>query len=301
MEAVMWMLAALLMVDSTLTFTVPLAKHEYVAVTMSGAGPAVVMIPGLFGSAYGYRRLTPLLTGAGHTAIVIEPLGIGGSARPRYADYSLTAQAERVAAVLDTLGIRDVVVMGHAVGTSIALRLALRRPDLVAGVVALDGGPAEAAATKGFRRAMTYAPLIRLFGGKGLVRKKVYRYMIAASADTSWVTPEVVDGYTADASRDLGKTLDAFEGMAEAREPQKLTPALGHIRCPVRLIVGSVPHDGAVPPGEITLMRQRLAMFAIDSLPGVGHFAVEERPAAVLASVQRIQAERVLTLLAATP
>jgi pimeloyl-ACP methyl ester carboxylesterase len=301
MEAVMWMLALLLMVDSTVTFTVPLTKQEYVAVTMTGTGPAVVMIPGLFGSAYGYRQLVPLLTDAGYGAIVIEPLGIGGSARPRYADYSLTAQAERVAAVLDTLGLRDVVVMGHAVSTSIALRLALRRPDLVAGVVALDGGPAEAAATKGFRRAMSYAPLIRLFGGKGLVRKKVYRYMIHASADTSWVTAEVVDGYTADASRNLDRTLDAFEGMVEAREPQKLIPALGRIRRPVRLIVGGVSHDGAVPPGEITLMRRRLPMFAVDSLPGVGHFAVEERPTAVLASVQRIRAERALMLLAATP
>jgi len=297
----MWLLAALLVADSTRAFTVPLSKQEYVAVTITGAGPAVVMIPGLFGSAYGYRRLIPLLTDAGYTAIVIEPLGIGGSARPRYADYSLTAQAERVAAVLDTLGIRNVMMMGHAVSTSIALRLALRRPDLVAGVVALDGGPAEAAATKGFRRAMTYAPLLRLFGGKGLVRKKVHRYMIGASADTSWVTPVVVAGYTADAARDLDKTLDAFEGMAEAREPQKLIPALGRIRCPVRLVVGGVPHDGAVPPGEITLMRQRLPLFAVDSLPGVGHFAVEERPAAVLASVQRMRAQRALLLLGRTP
>jgi pimeloyl-ACP methyl ester carboxylesterase len=206
----MWMLAALLMVDSTLTFTVPLAKHEYLAVATTGTGPAVVMIPGLFGSAYEFRRVVPLLTEAGLRAVVIEPLGIGGSAHPRYADYSLTAQADRIAAVLDTLGLRNAVVLGHSVSTSIALRLALRHPDLVSGVVALDGGPAEAAATKGFRRAMTYAPLIRLFGGKGLIRKKIHRYMIAASADTSWVTPEVIAGYTADAARDLDKTLDAL-------------------------------------------------------------------------------------------
>lgn len=297
----MWMLAALLMVDSTVTFTVPLAKHEYVAVTMSGTGPGVVMIPSLFGSAYGFRRVLPLLADAGCTAMVIEPLGIGGSARPRYADYSLTAQADRVAAVLDTLGMKDVVVMGHATSTSIALRLALRRPDLVAGVIALDGGPAEAAATKGFRRAMTYAPLIRLFGGKGLIRKKIHRYLITASADTAWVTPEVIDGYTADAARDLGKTLDAFEGMAEAREPEKLIPALGRITRPVRLIVGGVPHVGAVPPREITLMRERLSMFAVDSLPKVGHFAAEEQPAALVASVQRLRAERLVTLLASAP
>jgi pimeloyl-ACP methyl ester carboxylesterase len=297
----MWLLAALLIGDSTVAFKVPLAPTEYVAVVSAGSGRPVVMIPGFFGSAYAFRHVVPLLVDAGYQALVIEPLGVGGSARPRRADYSLTAQADRIAAVLDTLGLRDVVVMGHAVSASIALRLAVRRPDLVAGVIALDGGLAEAAATGGFRDAMAFAPLIRLFGGKGLIRKKVHRYMVTASADTSWVTPAVVEGYTAQAAQDVGATLDAFEGMAEAREPEALIPALDRIRCPVRLVAGGAPHQGAVPVEEIALMRARLRLFGVDSLPRVGHFAFEENPSALVNVVRRLWIARTLAFVPSVP
>jgi pimeloyl-ACP methyl ester carboxylesterase len=297
----MWLLAAVLIGGSPRQFVIPLTAAESVAVVTAGTGQPVVLIPGLFGSAYVFRKLVPLLAESGYHALVIEPLGIGRSTRPRRADYSLTAQADRVAAALDTLGLRNVVVMGHAVSTSIALRLALRRPDLVSGVIALDGGVAEAAATPGFRRAMVLAPLIRLFGGKGLIRKKIHRYMVSASADTGWVTPAVVDGYTADAARDLGATLDAFQGMADAREPQAIAPALGAIRRPVRLAVGGVPHAGAIPTDEIDRMREGLPMFGVDSLPNVGHFAFEEDPAAVVDIVRRLAAARALAVLRFRP
>ena len=164
----------------------------------------------------------------------------------------------------------------------------------------LDGGLAETAATKGLRKAMVYAPWMRLFGGKGVMRKKIRAYMIASSADTSWVTPEVVEGYTTDAARDLGATLDALEGMVRSREPQALVPALGDIRCPVRLVMGAAPHASAVPSEEVALMRAHLPMFAIDSLPNVGHFAFEEDPAALVRVVGRLWVSRTLTALQVT-
>src|SRR5256885_14131232 len=61
---------------------VPLAATESLQVETSGAGPPVVLIPGLFGSEFGFRKLVPLLNGAGYRTIVIEPLGIGSAARP---------------------------------------------------------------------------------------------------------------------------------------------------------------------------------------------------------------------------
>src|SRR2546430_10081616 len=170
---------------------------------LTGTGDPVVLVPGLFGSAFGYRAVIPLLTDAGYRAIVVEPLGIGSSARPEHADYSLTAQADRIAAALDRLGVRHAVVVAHSLGASMAFRLAYRRPDLVAGIVSLDGGPAEAAATRAFRRAMKLAPWIRVFGGVKLIRKKIRGQLIKASGDSSWVSEQVVDGYTAAAAHDL--------------------------------------------------------------------------------------------------
>src|SRR5438876_1000958 len=136
----MWLIALALLADTVHTFSLALSPAESVAVTVTGTGDPVVLVPGLFGSAFGYRALIPLLTDAGYRAIVVEPLGIGSSARPAHADYSLTAQADRIAAALDRLSVRRAIVVAHSLGASMAFRLAYRRPELVAGIVSLDGG-----------------------------------------------------------------------------------------------------------------------------------------------------------------
>src|SRR5256885_674175 len=121
---------------------VPVAPTESLSVETAGRGAPVVLIPGLFGSAFGFRKLVPLLVGAGYRTIVIEPLGVGASARPEKANYSLTAQADRIAAVLDSLHVRNALVLAHSIGGSEAFRLSYRRPGLVRGLfaVAVGGG-----------------------------------------------------------------------------------------------------------------------------------------------------------------
>src|SRR3989454_5005591 len=161
----MWLLAALLLADTSRAFAIALAPAESVWVTVGGAGDPVVLIPGLFGSAFGYRSVLPRLVEAGYRTIVIEPLGIGTSARPEHADYSLTAQADRVAAALDRLGVRDAIVVAHSVGAAIAYRLAYRRPHLGRGIVSPDGGPAQGATTPRLRPAVPPAPGVKLVRG----------------------------------------------------------------------------------------------------------------------------------------
>lgn len=287
----MWLLCALAITLPPAGRYVAVARGESLRVSIEGAGAPVVFLPGLFGSAFGFRRVVPLFVDAGWRTIVVEPLGVGGSSRPERADYSLTAQAARVAATLDSLGVRHAVLVAHSVGGSIALRLALARPDLVDGIVSLEGGPAESAATPGFRRAMSFAPWIRLFGGMRLIRGQIRRYLAAASGESGWVTDDVVAGYAAGAAADVGAALKAYIGMAGAREPQALHPRLAEIRCPVRLLVGAVPHPSAVPQRELDLLAGSLPRFSIDSLPGVGHFPQEERPAAVLEAVMHLTAD----------
>jgi pimeloyl-ACP methyl ester carboxylesterase len=222
--------------------------------------------------------------------IVVEPLGIGTSARPERADYSLTAQADRIAAALDTLQVRDAILVAHSLGASMAFRVAYRRPDLARAVVSLEGGPAEAAATASFRHAMRFAPWIKWFGGIGRVRRKVRDGLIAASGDPRWVTDSVVDAYTAGAAADLDATLKAFLRMTTAREPEPLAPHLREIRCPVRLLLGTAPHEGGVRPDDVELLRQELPSFVIDSVPGSGHYIYEEQAAAVVDAIEQTQA-----------
>src|SRR2546422_5085722 len=166
----MWLLAALLLADSSSVehnFKVPLTRTESLAVATAGAGEPVVLIPGLFGSEFGFRKLVPLLNAAGYRTIVIEPLGVGSSGRPAHANYSLTAQADRIAAVLDSLGVRRALVVAHSIGGSEAFRLADRRPARVPGLVFLGGGPPEAGRTPALQRGLRVAPRDTQCGGAG--------------------------------------------------------------------------------------------------------------------------------------
>ncbi|MGH7702981.1 MAG: alpha/beta fold hydrolase [Gemmatimonadales bacterium] len=281
----MWLFLLTLFTDTSRVFPVSVAPAESIRVTVTGSGPPVVLVPGLFGAAFGFRNLVPELTAAGFQAIVVEPLGFGSSPRPEKANYSLTAQADRIAAALDSLGIDGAIVVAHSLGASMAFRLAYRRPDLVRGLLSLDGGPTETAATPGFRRAMQYASWVKWMGGERRIRKTIRGYLVDGSGDPSWVTDEVVRGYTQGAVEDLDGTLKAYLRMAASREPEKLVPHLSGIRCPVRLLIGGVKHGWGIRPEEIGLLGQRLAAFSVDTVPGAGAFVYEEQPHRVVQEV----------------
>src|SRR6059036_672279 len=189
-------------------------QHPYVVVAAAetmhveawpGDGRPVALVPGLFGAAFTFRKVVPLLTAQGFRPIVIEPLGTGFSSRPVKADYSLAAQSQRIAAVL---------VLAHSLGAAIAFRLAIERPDLVRGIVSLEGGPTEEATTPMFRSGMRVVPWIKLLGGISLVRRKIRGMLLDSSGDQSWVTDGIVLGYTLGEARDLNATLRTFLAMS---------------------------------------------------------------------------------------
>ncbi len=275
-------------------------QHPYVVVApaetlhveaSAGNGRPVVLFPGLFGASFTFRKVVPLLVAQGFRPIVIEPLGTGFSSRPPKADYSLNAQSHRLAAAIDSLGSGPVLVLAHSLGAAMAFRLAIERPDLVRGIVSLEGGPTEEATTPVFRSAMRYVPWVKLLGGINLIRHKIRGMLLDSSGDRSWVTDGVVIGYTIGEARDFDATLKAFLAMSRAKEPAKFGPQLGGIACPVTLVVGTAHHDGDVPPQEIALMQRSITAFTVDSEPGAGHYLQEERPAAVVTALERM-AER---------
>ena len=114
--------------------------------------------------------------------------------------------------------------------------------------------------------------------------------LLASSGDSTWVTDDVVIGYTAGAAQSLDATLKAYLAMANSREPEKLWPHLAEIRCPVRLVLGGVPHEGDVGADEVRLLQRTVRAFALDSVAGAGHFLYEEQPEAVVAVLGRLQA-----------
>ncbi len=275
--------------DSALVRDIEVAPGETLRTTTVGAGQPVVLIPGIFGAAFGYRTITGPLVARGYLCVIVEPLGYGWSSHPKEADYSFTAQTERVGRVLDSLGITQALIVAQSSGASIAFRLAIGRPDLVRGVLSLDGGPAESAATPGMRKAFKFGGgLVKFALSESKLRHDVRREIVKNSGDTTWVTDAVIRGYTAGQTADMHGSIDAFHRMSKSKEEESLADRLHQCEVPVRLLVGTVPHPAEIPHEQRELLSTKLPDFKSDSVLGSGQYIQEEQPAAVVAAVARL-------------
>ena len=72
-------------------------------------------------------------------AIAFDRPGFGHSERPRGTAWTAAAQAALLPKAFELLGIDRPIVVGHSLGTMVALALALNHPDHVAGLVLASG------------------------------------------------------------------------------------------------------------------------------------------------------------------
>src|SRR3954454_6166034 len=121
----------------------------------AGQGPLIALLHGLGGAASNWTAVAPAL--AERARVVVPELpGHGGSAALPAPVPTLDAYADRVAGVLDA----PAVVAGHSLGGLVALRLAVRHPALVSGVV-LAGSAGISSGTRRSQRALAVASLIQ--------------------------------------------------------------------------------------------------------------------------------------------
>jgi pimeloyl-ACP methyl ester carboxylesterase len=268
---------------------IQVAPGEVLRTTSRGAGAPLVLIPGIFGAAYGYRRITGPLVARGYRTIVIEPLGYGFSSHPKKADYSFTAQTRRIGNALDQLGVKQALFVAQSSGAAIAFRLAILRPELVRGLLSIDGGPAESAATPGMKKAFKFGGMVtKLAVNESKLRHDVRREIVRNSGDTTWVTDAVIRAYTAGQTADMNGSIDAFQQMSKAKETGSLAGQLHELEQPVRLLVGTVPHPAEVTSDQRELLTKKLPDFKADSVQGSGQYIPEEQPAAVVTAVTQL-------------
>jgi pimeloyl-ACP methyl ester carboxylesterase len=257
---------------------VEVAPLEQLTVCREGPpeGATVVLVPGLSGCAYGFRKLTPLLHDQGLQTVIIEPLAVGESSRPAGADYTLTAQAHRLVSVLDGLGISGAVIV---------FRLAVERPDLLAGFVSIEAAASEEAISPEIKRDLALAKVVAKIGGKNLLRDRFEENLRKGSGDTGWIDRFTVGRYFRGTGRDVSAAMDALAAMTEQAEPWAIGPRLPEIRIPVVVLLGTAPHDGALTGQDIDDLTRGLADLKFFEVPGAGHFIYEEQPQAVAVAV----------------
>jgi pimeloyl-ACP methyl ester carboxylesterase len=103
-----------------------------------GRGTPIVCIHGLTASSMSFVGLAESFAGR-RAVLSIDLRGRGNSDKP-LAPYGMAQHAHDVAAVLRAFGAESYIVVGHSMGAYIATALAAQEPELVAGLVMLDGG-----------------------------------------------------------------------------------------------------------------------------------------------------------------
>lgn len=235
----------------------------------SGA-PTVVLLHGLSGSTAWWDPVMPALRDL--RVVRVNLLGHGKSAKP-VDGYDIAEQARRVGAVLDKLGVRRAIVVGHSTGGYVATSLAEQRRDLVAAIALVDTGPrVDAFLGDGFAGRLLTTPVV----GELLWRLRTDS-LIRDAVSTAFtrkvrVPDEMVDDVKGMTYRSVTATDKASTAYLEERTVPDRLAGLG---LPTLVIFGS--QDRRWQPSSAQDYR-RSPHARIEILDGVGHTPMFEDP-----------------------
>ncbi|MDA8291121.1 MAG: alpha/beta fold hydrolase [Actinomycetota bacterium] len=261
----------------------PRADHARLASSSVGSGRRLVLVHGFTQTGASWRRVAAALSGD-HEVVAVDLPGHGRSGDVRVADL------DEAAALVGATGGRAVYV-GYSLGGRTCLTLALARPDLVEHLVLVGAtagieDPEERAA----RRSSDEALARRLDPPDGPARTSVGEFL------AEWLSGPLfahLDSEQADLGArvaNLGPGLAASLRTTGTGTQIPSWDRLGALSMPVDLVTGSL--DARF--GEIASRMARAiggnARCAV--LPGTGHAAPFEDPAAFASLVERLVTER---------
>jgi pimeloyl-ACP methyl ester carboxylesterase len=232
--------------------------------------PPLLLIHGSGASGGSWSPVVPALAGH-HHVIRIDLPGCGQS--PPALSYDVPAQAGRVAALLDDLGLRSVAAVGHSSGGYIGTALAEQRPDLVRSLALISTGPSlDALLPQPFLlRVMLAPPLGPLLWSRrsdAMIRGGI-RAMATRPVDVPDDLIAEMRGITYRAFRTVLRRYTAY--ITERSVPERLAA----LEVPVLVIFGT-----ADPRWEPSSAHQYDAVptARVELLPGVGHIPMLEAP-----------------------
>jgi pimeloyl-ACP methyl ester carboxylesterase len=145
------------------------------------SNPPVILVPGTAAWSGFWLGVADKLAAAGYRAIAIDLPPFGFSARSPEGAYSRADQAARLAALIEAMGLKRPVVVGHSFGAGPVVELAMTHPDALAGMVLVD--PALGLPPEG-QSAGSGDPLLRW----ALDQPVIAETLVAATLDNPLLT-----------------------------------------------------------------------------------------------------------------
>ncbi len=244
-----------------------------------GTGPVLLLLHGTGAATHSWRGLAPLL--APHFTVIAPDLpGHGFTGDARAGQLSLPGMARALGALLHALDARPVLVVGHSAGAAIAARMALDGSVAPAGLVSLNGALLPLPGLPGLvfsplAKLLALNPLVpRFFAWRGAERAAVRRLIDGTGSTLDPVGLELYGRLI----RRSGHVAGAL-GMMASWDLAPLARDLPRLQTPLLLVTGT--NDRTIAPSETGRVQARLPAAEALSLPGLGHLAHEEHPAAI--------------------
>jgi len=250
-----------------------------------GVGAPIVLVHGAFTSSHLWQGVLPRLP-KGHRVLVLDLLGHGRSDPPTRASMTIEAHADRLAALLDVMGVGVATFVGHGMGAAICASLAHRRPERVArlalvnpALLALD--PRDATVSARMTRLAALVPLWKRLSPSWLA-STLHAALLPAFAQRSIGAHSLdlyLKGFRTRDGRDAAcAQLRAF---APSRAEGARALASNGLACPVTLVLGD--SDPFMAAGRASRLASALLVATggcsvVQRLPSVAHMAPEEAP-----------------------
>jgi len=254
---------------------------------IEGEGEPLLLVHGFPTASWDWARLWPALV-TRYRVLALDLIGFGLSAKPRDFAYSIMAQADLIAALLERERTTRYRLVAHDMGVTVAQELLARQrdpsaPQIVAACL-LNGGL--------FPETHRALPTQKLLASPiGFLVARFVRYAaFAKSMRRIWGTHPIGDAEL----RAMWQLVTAANGqlvlpkllgyMAERRRHrERWIGAIVDPPAPVRLINGLAdPVSGA---HMIARYRELVSNPNVVELPGVGHYPQVETPEQVLAAI----------------
>lgn len=100
--------------------------------------PTLLLVHGYTASTYSWHQVTLALAERGFHVVVPDLVGFGFSSKPKWFDYTITAQARMIARFLNRIGVGRAIVAGCSYGGAVAATLALDYPEFVEKLILVD-------------------------------------------------------------------------------------------------------------------------------------------------------------------